>query len=675
MRRLVEIAVPLPLQDSWTYAVPEDLVDRAEVGARVKVPFGRRKLVGYILGLPEKTSLDKLRDVEDVLDTPPLLTPALLELGRWIATYYACSLGEALRAVLPTGAHRKRGRRRGRQVETSGSAALLEQAPPETLNHWQEDIRRRVRARLDEGGYEAFLLYGVTGSGKTEVYLRLIRACMELRRSSILLIPEIALTPQTADRFRARLGTEVGILHSGMTLAERHDVLTAAAQGEIQVVLGARSAVFAPFRNLGLIIVDEEHESSYKQGEKPRYHARSVALMRGRLEGAAVLLGSATPSLESYQNTRTAKHELLTIPERVDGRPMARVHVIDMRTEENHNVIFSQPLLDALETRLERQEQSIILLNRRGHSNYLQCFACGEIVRCPHCDISLTFHAVGNQLRCHYCDYRCAVPRNCPQCQNPCQILRGHGTQRLEQELSGLFPEVRLLRMDFDTTSRRGMHREILEEFASGEVDILLGTQMVAKGHDFPGVTLVGVVQADAGLSLPDFRAAERTFHLLAQVAGRAGRGSRPGDVFIQTLCPDHYTIQQAARQDYEAFFEHESELRRSLRYPPHARLVAITGLGSNAESLGRSMRRVAERLRRPAARVAGGTQASPGIQVLGPAPSAIPRLRGRYREQILIKGGLGAASKEGLRELLEAVSRQAPGVEFQVDVDPVNLL
>jgi primosomal protein N' (replication factor Y) len=470
-------------------------------------------------------------------------------------------------------------------------------------------------------------------------------------------------------------------------LAERHDVLDAAAKGEIHVVLGARSAVFAPFRNLGLIIVDEEHETSYKQGEKPRYHARAVALMRGRIEGAAVLLGSATPSLESYQNTRTAKHEKLVIPERVDGRPLATVHVVDMRTEDNRNAVFSKALLDAIETRLERQEQSIILLNRRGPSNYLQCYACGEIVRCPHCEISLTFHAVGDQLRCHYCDYKRAVPKNCPQCDNPCQVLRGQGTQRLEQELGGLFPEARITRMDFDTTSKRGMHRAILEEFAGGAVDILLGTQMVAKGHDFPGVTLVGVVQADAGLSLPDFRAAERTFHLLAQVAGRAGRGERPGDVFIQTLCPDHYTIELAARQDYDGFFEVESELRRSLRYPPHARLLAITGLGANQERLARSMRRVADRLRHsggsaetaarlaPAAGAAAQVAFGSGFQVLGPAPSAIPRLRGRYREQILVKGGLPPESKEGLLDLLEAVSKESPGVEFQVDVDPVNLL
>jgi len=671
--RLVEIAVPLPLRDSFTYSVPDDLAEKLALGARVKVPFGRRKLVGYVLGFPESTELKRLKDIEAVLDVPPLLTPELLELGRWIARYYACTIGEALRAVLPTGAQRKRGPKRGRMVESTTSSALLEHAPPKELNSWQADICARVTSRIDQGGYEAYLLYGVTGSGKTEVYLQLIRATLERGKSAILLIPEIALTPQMADRFRARLGTEIGILHSGMTMAERHDVLMAAAQGEIQVVLGARSAVFAPFRNLGLLVVDEEHETSYKQGEKPRYHARSVALMRGRIEGAAVLLGSATPSLESYQNTiqigrEAPKHARLVIPERVDGRPLARVHVVDMRTEENRKVVFSRPLLDALAVRLEKHEQSIILLNRRGHSNYLQCFACGEIVRCPHCEISLTFHAVGNRLRCHYCNFSQKLPEDCPQCQNPCQVLRGEGTQRLEQELEGLFPEARIRRMDYDTTGKRGRHREFLEEFAGGGVDILLGTQMVAKGHGFPGVTLVGVVQADAGLSLPDFRAAERTFHLLAQVAGRAGRGERPGEVFIQTLCPDHYTIELAAQQDYEGFFERESELRRSLNYPPHARLLAITGLGADQQRLDKSMHRLAARLRSP-----GGDRA--GFQVLGPAPNAIPRLRGRYREQILVKGGMPTESKEGLLELLAAISRESPGVEFQVDVDPVNLL
>ncbi|MFQ5599083.1 MAG: primosomal protein N' [Candidatus Krumholzibacteriia bacterium] len=667
MSRLLEVAVPLPLQESFTYVVPEALAENLGLGARVKVPFGRRSIVGYAVGFPQTTSVAELKEIEAVLDDPPILTSRLLDLGRWIAGYYACSFGEALRALLPTGATRKRGAPRGRQAELGRGAALLETAPPSHLNEWQRQVLDRVTERLDAGGYEGFLLHGVTGSGKTEVYLYAVRHALERRRAAILLIPEIALTPQAADRFRSRLGAEVGILHSGMTLAERHDVLSAAARGELQVVLGARSAVFAPFRNLGLIVVDEEQESSYKQSEKPRYHARAVALVRGSLEGAAVLLGSATPSLESYHNTMRAKHALLRIPERVDGRPLPRVHVVDMRAEENRRAVLSGALLDALAERLERREQSILLLNRRGHSNYVQCFACGELVRCPYCDISLTYHAVGQVLRCHYCNHARPVPEECPSCSNPCQVFRGLGTQRLEQELAGLLPRARLRRMDFDTTSRRGAHRAILEEFARGEADVLLGTQMVAKGHDFPHVTLVGVVQADAGLSLPDFRAAERTFHLLAQVAGRAGRGERPGDVFIQTLCPDHYTIALAAAQDYGAFFERESKLRRSLGYPPFARLLGITGLGPDRDRLARTMEAVARELRN------AGLGAA--VQVLGPANSAIPRLRGRFRAQILVKGSLAPQAKEGLLGVLERRGRRAPGVEFQVDVDPVNML
>jgi primosomal protein N' (replication factor Y) len=665
MSRLLEVAVPLPLHDGFTYAAPEALAERVALGARVEVPFGRRNLVGYVVGFPESTAVAKVKEIERLVDDPPLLTPALLELGRWIAAYYACSLGEALRAVLPGNLSRLRGKPRGRRAEAAG--ALLEASPPTRLNSWQEEALGRIASRLDQGGFEAFLLYGVTGSGKTEVYLHAIRHALSRGRASIVLIPEIALTPQAADRFRARVGAEVGILHSGMTMAERHDVLIAAARGEIQVVLGARSAVFAPFRNLGLIVVDEEQESSYKQGEKPRYHARAVALVRAQHEGAAVLLGSATPSLESYHNAARAKHVLLHIPERVDGRPLPRVQVVDMRLPEHRNDVLSRPLLDALVERLERGEQSILLLNRRGHSNYVQCYACGGIVRCPYCDISLTYHATDHRLRCHYCNHARAVPHECPACGNPCQVFRGAGTQRLEQELSGLLPQARIQRMDFDTTSKRGAHRHILEEFGRGEVDVLLGTQMVAKGHDFPGVTLVGVVLADAGLSLPDFRAAERTFHLLAQVAGRAGRGTTPGDVYIQSLCPDHYAIALAAAQDYPAFFEREAALRRSLRYPPFARLTGITGLGPDRDRLSASMERVAEAFRRD---LAGGA-----AQVLGPAGSAIPRLRGRYREQILVKGSLAEAPKRRLLQLLEESSKAAPGVEFQVDVDPVNML
>jgi primosomal protein N' len=723
MSRLVEVAVPLPLQDAYTYELPEGLAEIAKPGARVEVPFGRRNLVGYVVGFPAATTVPRIRPVERVLDDPPLLTPQLVDLARWIASYYACSVGEALRAVLPGGVDRKRGARRGRDAER-GAGGLLESTPPAHLNGWQQSAFDRIVSRIDAGGFEAFLLHGVTGSGKTEVYLHAIRHALQRGRAAILLIPEIALTPQAADRFRARLGAEIGILHSGMTNAERHDVLVAAARGEIQVVLGARSAVFAPFRNLGLVVVDEEQEASYKQGEKPRYHARAVALMRGRLEGAAVLLGSATPSLESYHNAVKGKHVLLQIPSRVDARPLPRVHLVDMRDPEERSNVLSRPLLDALAGRVERSEQSILLLNRRGHSNYVQCFGCGSIVQCPYCDISLTYHATDRRLRCHYCNHVRPVPEECPGCGNPVQVFKGVGTQQLEQALHGLLPRARVVRMDLDTTSRRGAHRKILEDFGRGDIDVLLGTQMVAKGHDFPGVTLVGVVNADAGLSLPDFRAAERTFQLLAQVAGRAGRGEQPGDVYFQTLCPEHDAIRLAAAQDMGAFYAHESRLRQDLGYPPFARLTEITGLGPDRAELRQAMERVEVYLRgmtaglgsrkatragsdrslrspdgearpersqaasRPEPAAAKGVlpaeaAASPPhrpagaslLQVLGPAPSPIPRLRGRYRDQLLLKGTLLEARKRDVQRLLADISRTTPGVEFQVDVDPVNML
>ncbi len=669
MERLVDVAVPLPLRDLYTYSIPEALVKTVAPGARVQVPFGRRNVVGYVVGFPAAAKVDKIKPIERLLDDPPLLTEPLVELARWIASYYACSLGEALRAVLPGGLDRKRAAPRGHKKKTEIQGTLVEAAPPTQLNDWQQTALDRIAARMESGGYEAFLLHGVTGSGKTEVYLHAIRHALARGRASIVLIPEIALTPQAADRFRARLGAPVGILHSAMTPAERHDILVAAARGDIQVVLGARSAIFAPFRNLGLIVVDEEHESSYKQGEKPRYHARSVALVRATLEGAAVVLGSATPSLESYHNAERGKHTLLTIPGRVDSRPLPQVHLVDMRVEEEKGAIVSRPLLDALAARLERREQAILLLNRRGHSNYVQCFACGEIVQCPYCDISLTYHATDRRLRCHYCDHSRPVPKECPACSNPCQVFRGFGTQQLEQALGGLLPQARLARMDFDTTSHKDSHRRILEDFGRGDVDILLGTQMVAKGHDFHGVTLVGVVNADGGISLPDFRAAERTFQLLAQVAGRAGRGTLPGDVYVQTLCPEHYAIAFAAAQDFGGFFAKEMELRRALRYPPLARLTQVTGLGPDRPALRAAMLRIEGVLRKP-----GAAGAEP-LQVLGPAPSPIPRLRGRYREQLLLKGTLGPEAKHSILELLERIAHDTAGLEFQVDVDPAHML
>ena len=667
MSRLIEVAVPLPLLQPFTYSVPDEMAEAVRQGARVEVPFGRRALVGYVVGFPEQTEVRRLKDIVRVVDDPPILSASLLELGAWISRYYACSLGEALRAVLPAGLDRKRSAPRGRRAEHTVEGTLLEASPPTELNAWQQAAFDAVAARIDQRGFEAFLLHGVTGSGKTEVYLHAIRRTLERGRSAIVLIPEIALTPQAADRFRARLQTEVGVLHSGMTQAERHDVLLAAARGTVRVVLGARSAVFAPFRDLGLIVVDEEQEPSYKQGEKPRYHARSVALMRGQLEGAAVLLGSATPSLESFHNAERGKHVMLHIPARVDGRPLPRVHLVDMRSEEHREALISRPLLDAMSNRLHRGEQCILLLNRRGYAHYVQCFACGDIVKCPYCDISLTYHATDGRLRCHYCNHARAVPAECPGCGNPCQVFQGVGTQQLEQDLHGLLPEARISRMDFDTTSRRGTHRRILENFGRGEVDILLGTQMVAKGHDFPGVTLVGVIQADAGLSLPDFRAAERTFQLLAQVAGRAGRGAMPGDVYIQTLCAEHYGIALAAAQDYPAFYAHEVGLRGSLAYPPGARLASIVGLGPERAALRQAMQAIAARLR-------GGALGA-AVVVLGPAECPIPRLRGRYRDQLLLKGAITEAAKLSLQEILAEQSRTTPGQDFQIDVDPVHMM
>ncbi|MHB9057991.1 MAG: primosomal protein N' [Bacillota bacterium] len=531
-----------------------------------------------------------------------------------------------------------------------------------------------------------FLLHGVTGSGKTEVYLRAVDATLAAGRSAIYLVPEIALTPQAVAGFRARFGDDVAVLHSRLSDGERYDEWRRIYGGKVRVAVGARSAVFAPFADLGLVVLDEEHEGSYKQEEDPRYHAREVAEHRAMRRGAVLLLGSATPSLESYHAATTAAGagaganrlvdvpamQLLCLPERVGHRPLPTVTIVDLREElkaENRSVL-SRLLQEKLADRLAKREQAILFLNRRGFSTFVLCRECGHSIRCPNCEVSLTYHSSGPsgpELRCHYCDFRRPVPNVCPHCGSSYIRYFGAGTERIADEVRKVFPNARVTRLDADSAARKGAHATILKAFRDGEADILVGTQMVAKGLDFPRVTLVGVVAADTALNLPDFRAAERTFQLLTQVAGRAGRGE-PGEVIFQTYQPEHYSLTFARDQDFEAFFVAELEHRRALRYPPFSRVGVVMTSGTDERAVIALAEAVSARVRQDAA---------PGTEVLGPAPAPFARLRGRYRWQTLVKGGAGEDLAVLLRSAQEeARQRRGPGeLRVTVDIDPQNLL
>jgi len=553
-------------------------------------------------------------------------------------------------------------------------------APPQDAEaEWDPtDEQQQAFAALsplaDARAYHTALVHGVTGSGKTELYLRLADRVRAQGRGVLVLVPEIALTPQIAARFRRRFGSKVAIQHSGLSDGERHDQWHRIRRGEVDVVVGTRSAVFAPLVAPGLIVVDEEHDTSYKQDETPRYHGRDVAVVRGRLCGALVVLGSATPSLESFANARSGRYTLVSMSRRVLDRPLADVRVVNMREEmaEDPEVVLSRPLVASLGRRLELGEQAVILLNRRGYATAMFCRQCGHTLECPNCSVSLTVHRPrvpvpdrrGWRGRCHYCNFVRGVPSTCPQCAAPYLEHVGYGTERIEAEVRRLFPQARVARVDRDTVRRRGSLVDVLSRFGRREVDVLVGTQMIAKGHDFPHVTLVGVVSADVGLGLADFRAAERTFQLLTQVAGRAGRGEARGEAIVQTLFPTHYSIRLACTQDYPAFFDKETAYRLAMRYPPHVAMVNVVVKGRTFDEAMQGAQSLAATVRGSGRR---------GFVLLGPAPAPLAKLRGEHRVQFFLKGVNRTEMRESLRAALEAASQLAR--RATVDVDPVTML
>ena len=549
-----------------------------------------------------------------------------------------------------------------------GAVEALEapDAPALALTPGQREVVEALEGAAGSGAFEVALLHGVTGSGKTEVYARLARTAVARGRQALILVPEIALTPGVAARLRPAFGDRVAVQHSGLSDGARHDQWHRIRRGEVDVVVGTRSAVFAPLPSLGLIVVDEEHDASYKQDESPRYHGRDVAIMRGKRGGALVLLGSATPSLESYRHADVGRYRRFTLPRRIGGRPLPAVRVVDMRDElaaHGPDVVVSAPLAEAIDERLDRREQALVLLNRRGFAASLLCRGCGQTLDCPDCSVSLTFHRAAGRARCHYCGYSRARPAACPGCSGTVIEHVGFGTERVQAEIERRWPAARVARLDRDTVRRRGAAARLLRRVARREVDVLVGTQMVAKGHDFPGVTLVGVVSADVGLGVPDFRAAERTFQLLTQVAGRAGRGGTPGEAIVQTLHPRHYGVRHACDQAYAPFYGEELRFRRALRYPPVVSLVSAVVHGT-----------LRDRAAQDAAALVARLRAAPrGFTVLGPAPAPLARLRGRYRVQLFLKGGRRREMREALLRVLDEHPRLKRRVV--VDVDPVSML
>ena len=667
------IALPVPVRQLFTYRVPPELDAAAVPGAPVDVTFRGRAARGVLVERIASTPLEAVREISKVTGTA-LLTPHLLELTRWVAEYYLAPPGEVIAAALPggnDGLARSLGRRH------ASEDAVLRMPIPErvTLTTAQREAVAAVDAAVCASGFQPFLLHGVTASGKTEVYLRAAHAAPEAGGQALILAPEVALASQVLHVFQKRFGGRVAALHSYLPLGTRRKNWELARRGALDVVVGARSAVFAPLPNIKLIVVDEEHEPAYKQSEQLRYHGRDVAVRRAQLLGVPVVLGSATPSLETQANAARGKYQRLVLPARVDRRPMPVIRVVDLRREGSGPGVLSLPLRSAIAERIEKHEQVLLWLNRRGHSHHIQCRGCGHTSECPRCDIALTLHMAAGEprsLRCHYCDHRESAPDRCPQCHAALLRYAGAGTQRAERELSGAFPSARVLRLDLDVARTHDGSGDVLAKFARGDADILLGTQMIAKGLDFPRVTLVGVLDADVALHLPDFRAAERTFQLLVQVAGRAGRGKVTGEVLVQTCTPEHPAITAVAAAASESaereFRKRELAERRDALYPPFTRLVTLRADGPDEAQVEAAANALAERARAGAA--------AHDIQVLGPAPQALAKLRGRHRWHVLLKGASGAA----LRELAAAALAQAsePGqrsVRVMADVDPIEVL
>ncbi|KHK29480.1 primosome assembly protein PriA [Listeria monocytogenes SHL011] len=797
MINIAKVIVDVPAMQvdrPFDYYIPEDLEELIRPGMRVSVPFGNRKIQGFVIALGETEENPKLKGIDGVMDLAPVLNEELMELGDWLAEDTLSFRVSAYQAMLPAALRAKyekyflrldeeneeleqlfegyetldwkvaeaRGllKQIGKWVR-EGSVEVVYQVKnkitnkkvrvvsclkaPHQLAEIIEDMPKNAKAQsrvlaffqafegneitaaelkkqaettdatikklVDIGmlsiqekiisrdpyenhqfekseslqllpdqqtackkitaatGQETFLIHGVTGSGKTEIYLQTIEAKLKEGKEAIVLVPEISLTPQMVERFKSRFGSEVAVLHSALSSGEKYDEWRKIERKEARVVVGARSAVFAPFENLGIIIIDEEHEASYKQEDNPRYHARDVAIWRATKYQCPVVLGSATPSLESFARAKKGVYTLIELPSRVNDRAMPEVSVVDMREElrKENRTEFSTELLEKIKDRIAKKEQTVLMLNRRGYSSFVMCRDCGYVVECPNCDISLTYHQSSNQMKCHYCGHEERVPQKCPSCEGEHIRYFGTGTQKVEESLTKLIPEARVIRMDVDTTRTKGAHEKLLKSFRNHEADILLGTQMIAKGLDFPDITLVGVLNADTMLHLPDFRASERTFQLLTQVSGRAGRHERTGEVIVQSYNPEHYSIEFAKKHDFIGFYNHEMQLRKMGSYPPFYYLTMINVSDENEMKAIRTIQEMAQFLR---------GKLGPDAVILGPVPSTITRIKNKYRYQYIIKYKIEPNLKKELKTLITHYQKdQQKGLTITIDVQPYVLM
>jgi primosomal protein N' (replication factor Y) len=717
------------IDKAFTYLVPNEMKNKIEIGKRVLVPFGKQKVEGFILGINNKKEYDyELKSIIDVIDENPVLNKELLELGKYISEKTLCYLINAYQVMLPTALKARKNTKIGIKIEkyitlnksteeilryiennrrgevqnqilrklltnkviskkglpitslnTLLTKGLVKEVKKEVYRENKEEIKEYNAFVLNKDQLKVFdeiknnlnnsityLLHGVTGSGKTEVYMQVIDEVLKNKKKAIVLVPEISLTPQMVKRFKGRFGKRVAILHSNLSDGEKYDEWRKIEKDEVDIVVGARSAIFAPFKKLGIIIIDEEHSSTYKQENNPRYHALDIALWRSRYHKCPVVLGSATPSLESYARAKKGVYKLLALPHRVNSNPLPRVAIIDMKEEikSGNRSIFSKLLLDKIKDKLEKEEQVILLLNRRGYTTFITCKNCGYTHKCPKCDISLTFHKRSNMMRCHYCGYATKRLEICPECKSENIKDFGSGTEKLEEELLKQIPYSKPVRMDIDTTSKKGSHKNILRDFEEGKYNILLGTQMIAKGLDFPKVTLVGVLNGDTSLNIPDFRSAERTFQLLNQVAGRAGRGDLEGEVIIQTFNPDHYSILMAKENDYIGFYEKEMKIRKELKYPPYYFLTIIRILSRNYEEALGVSKKIGEYLR---------NNLSEDSIVLGPSTSNLYKVNNVYRFQCIIKYRNDLELEKVLKDILEHY-KESRKVSIEIDINPIKI-
>lgn len=711
-----------PSELVFDYDIPTGLP--VQPGCRVRVPLRNKSSTGTVLAVSHDDPADlgfALRPLHSLTDPEPLITPKLLELARWIADYYVCSIEGVVRVLLPEAVRTEENSAKTRKaviltsppdpaiLETLAKRAPKQHAILAILTHSPdhqlpladlgsaagpsvkalatrglvEVIDQEVRRDPDADGVDEILpttdlplsaeqqaaldailanaadptprplmLHGVTGSGKTEVYLQAARHTLDAGKTVLVLVPEISLTPQTVRRFRARFAhiqDQVAVLHSNLSQGERFDEWHRIRKGKARIVIGARSAVFAPLPDLGLIIVDEEHENSYKQDQIPRYHGRDVAVLRAHLEGATIVLGSATPSLESWQNACDGKYQLVRLTHRADGQSLPLIRVIDMRLEakkqKSRDSFLSDRLRNAIEDRLAKNEQTILFLNRRGFARSLQCPSCGHVCQCPHCALALTYHRTDDRLICHICGHQAVVPRKCPECKDPAIVLQGFGTQKVEDVFHKVFPTARIARIDADALRKKNALRDLLNAFRARKIDLLIGTQMIAKGLHFPNVTLVGILNADIGLHVPDFRAGERVFQLLTQVAGRAGRGSLEGEVIVQTFTPHSPSIQFARHHDFDGFAEQELEMRRQFHYPPFTRCALLTVRSTHERRAEFTLQTLHRRLKENLPK---------GIDLGEPLPSPLVKAHGQFRFQLILRGPKARVLARHVQQVLQ---------------------